>query len=53
MLSSTLALVPIVDLLKAHAGGHFFLLYAPGHPLVEGVARMRLHVYRIEWLHNY
>ena len=45
VLASALALVPVVDLLEAHARGHFLRLDAVGHPLHEGVAGMRLHVY--------
>lgn len=45
VLPSALALVPIVNLFVAHPGGHFLLLDAVRHPLHEGVAGMRLHVY--------
>ena len=45
VLSSCLALVPVVNLFEAHARRHFFLLNALSQPLHECVARMRLHVH--------
>ena len=51
MLSPGLALVPIVNFLEAHPGVHFFGLNAVNHPLVEGVAWMRLHVHAYERFH--
>ena len=42
---SALALIPIINLFVTHARRHFLLLDAVRHPLHEGVAGMRLHVY--------
>jgi len=42
VLPPRLALMPIVDLIEAHAGGHIFTLDAIDHALVEGVARVCL-----------
>jgi len=52
MLSPGLALVPILCLFMAHSCAHILRLDAVGHPLHESVAGMRLHIYRIKWLHN-
>jgi hypothetical protein len=52
MLSSALALIPIFSLFKAHSGIEFFSFDAIYHSLVVSVARVRLHVHGIKWLHN-
>jgi hypothetical protein len=53
MLSSGFALVPIVNLIKAHAGGHILTLDAIDHALVEGIARVCLQGHRQHWLYHY
>jgi len=50
-LSPGFALKPIINLDKAEPGGQFLLFDAICHPLHEAVARMSLHIYRLEWLH--
>lgn len=51
MLSPGLALIPVVYFFKTHVGCHFFCFDALSHSLKECIAGMRLHVYRVKWLH--
>ena len=51
MLSTGFTLIPIFYFFEAHSAGHFFSFDAVGHSLHKGVARMRLHINRIKWLH--
>ena len=44
VLSTALALVPVIDFKMAHSSGHVLGFDAVGHPLHKGVARMGLHV---------
>jgi hypothetical protein len=53
MLPPGLALVPIVNLVEAHASGHILTLDAVDHTLVEGVAGVCLQGHRQHWLYHY
>ena len=52
MLSSALAFNPVLDFSVAHARGHLLSLNTVGHALHERVARVLLHVDRIERFHD-
>ena len=52
VLSSALALIPVLNFDVAHPWWHVLGFDAVGHPLHKGVTWMRLHVNWIKWFHS-